>query len=80
MAIVILAVVVKVVWGAPPQPTIPAATDAATARTILENYKTLQQITLEPYTSLLDRVIVKVLLPVFTSILGYIFGSRNSDE
>jgi hypothetical protein len=26
---------------------------------------------------LFDSIVVKVLLPVFTSILGYIFGSRS---
>jgi len=45
-------------------------------KALLDNYKTLQQIALEPFTTLFDSVVVKVLLPVFTSILGYIFGSQ----
>lgn len=31
-------------------------------------------------TSLFDLVVVKALLPIFTTILGYIFGSRVSGE
>jgi hypothetical protein len=76
--VVTLAVVVKWSFCAPSAPVIPANADPASIKSILENYKTLQQITLEPYTSLFDSVVVKVLLPVFTTILGFIFGSRKS--
>jgi hypothetical protein len=74
--IVILALVGRWVAVAPVAPTIPAGADPATVKAILENYRTLQQISVEPVTTLLDSIVVKVLLPVFTSILGYIFGSR----
>ena len=33
-----------------------------------------------PFTTLFDSIVVKVLLPVFTSILGYIFGSRTDKK
>jgi hypothetical protein len=79
-ALVIFALVGKWMWSAPPQPMIPPGADAATVKAILDNYKALQQITLEPYTTLFDSIVVKVLLPVFTSILGYIFGSRVSSR
>jgi hypothetical protein len=65
---------------APPLPTIPPMADANTTKAILENYKSLQQIVLEPYTTLFDSIVVKVLLPVFTSILGYIFGSQRNNR
>ena len=77
-SVVILLLVGKWMYSAPPVPLIPPATDPSAAKAILDNYKTLEQITLEPYTSLFDSIIVKALLPVFTSILGYIFGSRTA--
>jgi len=59
---------------------IPPGVDQATIKAMLENYKILQQIALEPFTTLFDSIVVKVLLPVFTSILGYIFGSRANNK
>ena len=61
-------------------PLIAADMDREKARLVIENYKQLQQIVLEPYTTLFDSVVVKVLLPIFTSILGYIFGSQNGKQ
>ncbi|HWF09119.1 MAG TPA: hypothetical protein VG297_11690 [Bryobacteraceae bacterium] len=78
--IVVIALVAKWMFYAPALPTIPSDTDPAATKIILENYKTLQQATLEPFTSLFDSIVVKVLLPVFTSILGYIFGTRTQGE
>ena len=75
--VVTLALVIRWICYAPPLPTIPPELDREKARLLIENYKQLQQATLEPFTSLFDSVVVKVLLPIFTSILGYIFGSRN---
>jgi hypothetical protein len=76
-AVVILALVSKWVFSAPKLPVLQPSADQAATKAMLENYKTLQQIALEPLTTLFDSVVVKVLLPVFTSILGYIFGSRS---
>jgi hypothetical protein len=76
-AVVMLALVAKWFWYAP---AIPPAADPATVKTILENYKALQQTALEPFTTLFDSIVVKVLLPIFTSILGYIYGSRTNRE
>ena len=73
-AAVILALVTKWVFYAPTTPMIQPGTDPAAAQVILDNFKTLQQTALEPFTSLFDSVVVKVLLPIFTTILGYIFG------
>jgi hypothetical protein len=58
----------------------PPDMDRDKARILIENYKQLQQVALEPLTTLFDSIVVKVLLPVFTSILGYIFGSQNSKQ
>lgn len=79
-AIVILALVGKWVCYAPAVPVIQPGSDQATVKAMLDNYKALQQIALEPFTTLFDSIVVKVLLPVFTSILGYIFGSRANNK
>jgi len=76
-ALVIFALVAKWVFYAPQPPVIPPGADPATIKTALDNYRTLQQIALDPFTTLFDSIVVKVLLPVFTSILGYIFGSAS---
>ena len=79
--IVTLALIAGWMFISPRPPVIPAGVDVDTAKTMIENYKSLQQVALEPYTGLFDSIVVKVLLPVFTSILGYIFGSqRNKDD
>jgi hypothetical protein len=75
--VVILALVGKWIFYAPKLPVLQPGADPAAVKALLENYKTLQQIALEPFTTLFDSIVVKVLLPVFTSILGYIFGSRT---
>jgi len=79
-SLVILLLVGKWMCSGPALPTIPPGTDANAAKTILDNYKALQQITLEPYTSLFELIVVKALLPVFTGILGYIFGTRTAGK
>jgi hypothetical protein len=77
--VVILALIGRWMVYAPQVPVIPPGTDPATVKAILDNYKTLQQTALEPFTTLFDSIVVKVLLPVFTSILGYIFGSHANN-
>jgi len=62
--------------ASPAPPTIPPNADQATVRAILDNYQALQKIALEPVTTLFDSIIGKALLPIFTSVVGYI-GSRE---
>ncbi len=74
--IVTLALLLKWISLFPSMPVIPVDMDRTKAQVILENYKDLQHIVLEPFSTLFETVVVKVLLPIFTSILGYIFGSQ----
>lgn len=75
-----LALVVKWVCYAPTLPVIQPGADVVTTKAALDNFKTLQQVALEPFTTLFDSIVVKVILPVFTSILGYIFGSKTNEK
>jgi len=61
-------------------PTISATTTPDQATVIINNYKALQTAALESAKEMFDTVVVKALLPVFTSILGYIFGARAASE
>jgi hypothetical protein len=79
-AVVIFGLVGRWIFAAPPPPVLPQNADPATIKVILDNYKVLQQTALEPLTTLFDSVVAKVLLPVFTSILGFIFGRANMNS
>ena len=48
-----------------------------TSSSLLSNYKDVSKTVLDQATSIFDLIVTKALLPVFTSILGYIFGSRQ---
>jgi len=83
---------VAVVWfqTAPAPPALlplPTIIDPVKAKDALASYQALNQAALENYkvlnaeaisrvTSLFDLLATKTLLPIFTAILGYIFGSR----
>lgn len=77
-SVVILALVIKGVYSTPGIPLIPSELDPEKARVMILNYKNLQQAALEPLTTIFDVVVVKVLLPVFTGILGYIYASKET--
>ncbi len=55
-----------------------AAIDLAQAKVkdAIDNYSALHDSAWNRTTTLFDLIVVKALLPIFTSILGYIFGSR----
>ncbi len=92
VAIVGVIIFVAVVWfqtapKPPVLPPLPVITDPAKAKDALANYQTLNQAALDNYkalnaeaisrvSSLFDLFATRALLPIFTSILGYIFGSR----
>ena len=92
LTIIGVLVFTAVVWfqTAPKPPVLlplPALTDPAKAKDVLAGYQALNQAALDNYkalnaeaisrvTSLFDLLATKTLLPIFTAILGYIFGSR----
>ena len=61
-------------------PNIHATISAEQATTLISNYKALQEQALQSGREMFDAVVVKALLPIFTSILGYIFGARSQSE
>jgi len=79
-ALVTFALVARWIVTALQPPVLPPNADPAAAKAMLDNYKILQQTTLEPLTTLFDSIVAKVLLPVFTSILGFIFARANANS
>jgi hypothetical protein len=64
------------------RPIAPRIPDFSTAqaKTAIENFKALNDVNLDRATRVFDLVVVKAFLPVFTAILGYIFGSREESR
>ena len=81
MALVIILVGIDWWFRSPLAPALPTdpAVYNATAKDLIADYKSLNELALDRATKLFDLVVVKALLPVFTTILGYIFGSRRQD-
>lgn len=46
----------------------------------ISNYKALASVARDSLSGTFEAVVVKVLLPVFTSILGYIFGTHREGQ
>lgn len=74
IAFVTVATVVYAFSHAPTPPTLPP--DADVAAKLIANYKLLAEAQWTGPAGMFDTIVFKALLPVFTTILGYIFGSR----
>ena len=76
----ILAAVFLLAWGAywlGYSPKVPAlSSDPITAKALLDNYKAASALFLDDLFRVFDVVIAKALLPLFTLILGYLFGAN----
>ena len=59
-------------------PSLPAA--ASLDPTKVADYQQLSQICTERTIKLFDHLVVKSFLPVFTAVLGYIFGTRGVEK
>ena len=81
-ALVTLIIVVRWLWlsSGVPYPTISSSLKPDDVDALLKNYKTLHDEAFQSATQMFDAIVVKALLPVFTSILGYIFGARTGAD
>jgi hypothetical protein len=77
---ILIFLLVRLVWIAPHPPIIPSGADDTAAKLMLENYKSLREAALDDTIRILDAFVVKILLPIFTSFVGYIFGSQVNRE
>jgi len=59
-------------------PSMPGLADVGS--TTLENYQKLSKMATDRTLRLFDQLVYKSFLPVFTAILGYIFGIRGVEK
>jgi hypothetical protein len=79
-AVVTLLVVLRAIFSLPPAPQLDAHMTTEQLTALMATQKESYDHVVNAATSLFDSIIVKALLPVFTSILGYIFGARSTSE
>ena len=79
-AALLLLLLARWAWLTPRPPVIPSSMESATAKSIIDNYNVLREAILDDTTRLVDATVVKLLLPIFTSFVGYIFGSHSRGE
>jgi hypothetical protein len=48
------------------------------ASAVIARYKELQGLELDSTGRMIDAIVVKILLPIFTSFVGFVFGTRAS--
>jgi hypothetical protein len=75
LSVVTVFLLLDYIWNAPPLPTSDAL-DAAK----LQEYKQVSELCLDRTLKLLDSLVLKGFLPVFTAVLGYIFGTRGLER
>ena len=66
-------------WGIA-SPTISSGLKPDEVDALVKNYKMLQDQAFQSASQMFEAIVVKALLPVFTSILGYIFGARSTSD
>jgi hypothetical protein len=52
----------------------------AEAQALLSYYKSVTDLTADQSTKIFDIIVTKTLLPIFTLILGFVFGSRTEKQ
>ncbi len=82
--IAIVSIMVVVHWMATaPWTGVPSnfsSMKADDAKAVVENLKSISDLAADRSIKIFDAVVSRALLPVFTAILGYIFGSRTASS
>jgi hypothetical protein len=74
--VIIAAWIAKAPWMGAPAGL--AQMDPDKAKAAIDNLKTLNDLSVDGAIKMFDTIVARSLLPVFTAILGYIFGTRAS--
>jgi hypothetical protein len=79
IAVVTITVIVKWIYTSPwtGVPSNLSNMPGEQAKALVENIKSLSDVAADRCVKIFDAIVVRALLPVFTSILGYIFGTRT---
>jgi hypothetical protein len=75
IALVTVAVLIDEVCSSRGLPALPTNLASPEAKAALENYKFVHQMAFDRGINIFETIVAKALLPLFTAILGYIFGS-----
>jgi hypothetical protein len=74
---VLLILLAHWIWFEPAMPNVAAGLDEKQVAAVMSRYKELQSINIDSPIRMIDAIIMKILLPVFTSFVGYVFGSQT---
>ena len=78
--VVTLLIVYKWMAMVPVPPDLGVTLSKEQVGVVTDGYKALHEQAFDAASKLFDSIITKALLPVFTSILGYIFGARSTSD
>lgn len=80
VVIVALSVPILIGWltSAPAMPNLQNL-KPEDAKVAIENYKNLSSIWNENAKNMFEEIVVKAFLPIFTLVLGYLFGARQNN-
>jgi hypothetical protein len=78
-AVVIVGLGLEYFLQTPRVPTLDPAKDPNYVTNLLSNYKEISGAVLSHTKELFDMVVVKVLYPLATLVLGYVFGKRTAE-
>lgn len=78
--LVIIALLVDWFINAPHLLPLLSTQQSNSAALEIDTYKQLGDLAIDRFSKIFDLVISKALLPVFTTILGYLFGARTESK
>ena len=73
---VTLVILVSWCWTRPSTPAITSSLTPEQAQALVTNYKALSLEARDSATQLFDALVIRALLPVFTSIVGFVLGKE----
>jgi len=79
-ALITLSIVVKFLWSLPVPPHFDAQMSEDQLNRLLSAQKQSSDILVTTMVNFFESIIFKVFMPVFTLILGYIFGTQRSSD
>jgi hypothetical protein len=77
ITLVLLAIVIDWLVHMPPEPMI-AGLKPDEQKVVIENFKLISEVVWDRTSRIFDLIVIKALLPVFATIVGYLLGKRSS--
>lgn len=77
IASILIAIIADWFVHRPPQPTI-TGLKLEDQKLAIDNFKNLSDVVWNRTSSMFDLVVIKALLPIFATVVGYLLGKRES--